>query len=145
MAADRRQALARLTKDTLIDLLGIRILEAGDGRALAEMEFRADLRQPTGLLHGGALLSLADTTATFAALTVVDPEGGEFDFSRFPLAIQLSANFMANVDKGKITCEAEAVHRGRSTIVVEAKVRSESGRLLAPVTVTLLVPRRKEG
>ena len=141
MADDRLETIARLAQGTLIELLGIRVVELGDGRAVEEMEFRPDLCQLTGLLHGGAILALADTTATGAAMTVLNPEG-DFDLSRFPLAIQISANLVRNTDRGKITAEAVATHRGRTTIVVETKVRDEGGRLLALTTTTLLVPQR---
>ena len=142
MADERLEAAVRLRKGTLIELLGIRAVELGDGRAVEEMEFRPDLCQLTGLLHTGAILALADTAATAAAMTVVNPQG-DFDLSRFPLAIQLSANLVRNTNRGKITAEAVATHRGRTTIVVETQVRDEGGRLLALVTVTLLVPQQR--
>jgi len=141
VADDRLKALARLAQGTLVERLGIRTLELGDGRAVGEMEFRPDLCQLTGLLHAGAILALADTIATTAAMTVVNPEG-DFDLSRFPLAIQISANLVRNTDGGKITAEAVATHRGRTTMVVETKVRDEGGRLLALTTTTLLVPQQ---
>lgn len=141
MALDKEE-LTRLTKGTFIDLLGIHISELGDGRAIGELEFRSELRNLTGVFHGGAILSLIDTIATVAAMTVVNPDGAGSDYKLIPLAMQISNNFTSNVAEGKITCAAEAAHRGRSTIVVEAKVRSESGKLLALATVTLFVPSR---
>jgi len=140
MSADARiAALARMTAGTMVDALGIRVTALGDGLASGEMDYREDLRQSGGLFHAGAILALADSVATSAALTVVSPEG-EFDLSRFPLAIQTSSNLVGNTDRGKLVATAEAVHRGRTTIVVETKVRDGNGKLIATTSTTLLVP-----
>jgi len=123
----------------MVETLGIRLTALGDGTATGEMAHRDDLCQVAGLFHAGAILALADSVATSAALTVVSPEG-EFDLSRFPLAIQTSSNLVGNADRGNLTATAEAVHRGRTTIVVETKVRHDSGKLVATTSTTLLVP-----
>ena len=125
----------------MVEALGIRLTAVGDGTATGELDYRKDMRQPGGLFHAGAILALADSVATSAALTVVSPEG-EFDLSRFPLAIQTSSNLVGNVDRGKLVAVAEAVHRGRTTIVVETKVRDGTGKLIATTSTTLLVPSR---
>ncbi len=111
---DRIAAISRITAGTMVEALGIRVTALGDGSAAGEMDYRNDLKQVTGLFHAGAILALADSVATVAALTIVSPEG-EFDLSRFPLAIQTGSNLVGNADGGKLTATAEAVHRGRTT------------------------------
>ena len=140
-ANDRIAAIARMTAGTMVEALGIRVTALGDGTASGEMDYREDLRQSGGLFHAGAILALADSIATSAAMMLVSPEG-EFDLSRFPLAIQTSSNPVGNSDHGKLIATAEAVHRGRTTIVVETKVRDGSGKLIATNSTTLLVPGR---
>lgn len=131
-------AIARRARGTMLDAIGLRLLDAGDGFARAEMSFAAHLTQLTGLFHTGALLTLADSTATIACIASVDPSGAA-DGSDFPLAIQLSANLIRNVSAGTATAEARIVHRGRTTMVVETTVRDEWSRTLAIVTTTHLV------
>lgn len=116
-----------------------RFLRAGEGRAVAELDFSPELTQLTGLFHAGAIMPLADETATAAAMWELNPSG-EFDPARFPLTIQFSANLIGNRGSGKLVATAEIVHRGRTTLVVEAKVRAEDGRLLATAVATQLVP-----
>ena len=140
-ADDRIAALARMTAGTMVEALGIRVTELGDGTAAGEMDFREDLRQSGGVFHAGAILALADSIATSAAMTVVSPEG-EFDMDRFPLAIQTSSNLVGNVNGDKLVATAEVVHRGRTTIVVDTKVRDGGGKLIATTSTTLLVPSR---
>lgn len=132
------EAIERRGGGTMLDTVGFRLLEVNEQHALAEMEFRPGLAQLTGVFHTGALLTLADSTATAASLYAVDP-AGVFDAASFPLAIQLSANLIRNTGAGKVTAEARTLHKGRITMVVETTVRDEQRRLLAIVTTTHLV------
>ncbi len=124
---------------TLIETLGIRVTEAAGGRASGEMGFRPQLRQPTGVFHAGAILSLADTVATSAAVSALSAEIDP-DTTRFPLAIQISANLIGNAREGKLLAEAQVIHAGRSTIVVETKVSDVFGKPVALTTTAMLVP-----
>lgn len=131
------QAQTRLS-NTFIDLLGIRLREVSDAHAIAEMSFSESLQQLTGVFHAGALVSLADTTATFACLYWIhDPLDGSR--SSFPLTIQLSTNFIRNTGVGTVKARAVPVHLGRTTIVVETRVTDANERLLSVVTTTHLV------
>lgn len=125
----------------LAHTLGIRVVEATAERAVAEMDFRPEVQQLTGLFHTGAILSLADSAATLGSMRVVDPSG-EMPAGRFPLAVQLSANLISNTGSGTITAEARPLHRGRTMIVMETEVRDATGRKLAVVTTTHLVLNR---
>lgn len=125
----------------LMSMLGIRLVEASPERAVAELDFRPELQQLTGVFHTGAILALADTTATYASMRAVDPSG-KIPAERFPLAVQVSANLLRNVGDGTITAEARPVHRGKTMIVVQTTVRDAAGRSLAEVTTTHLVRNR---
>ena len=122
----------------LLSTLGIRVLDATTERAVVEMPFREALQQLTGVFHAGAILSLADTAATYGSMRVVAPDG-TVSAGRFPLAVQVSANLVRNVGEGTIVAESRPVHRGRTMIVMETKVRDAADRLLATVTSTHLV------
>ena len=121
-----------------LSTLGIRVIEATSERAVVEMPFRPALQQLTGVFHAGAILSLADTAATYGSMRVVDPDGN-VTAARFPLAVQVSANLVRNVGEGTTTAESRPVHRGRTMIVMETKVHDAADRLLATVTSTHLV------
>ena len=141
---DPRVAAERLNeraKGTNIEARGARFLEVSRERAVAELAFRPDLSQLTGLFHGGVILSLADETATACSLAAVMPDG-TWDPAKFPLTIQLSANLIRNTNTGKLIAEAVPLHRGRTSMVMQATVRDEAGRLVAVVTATQLVLRR---
>ena len=131
-------AITRRMAGTMLETVGLRVVELTDEHAVVEMAFKPEVAQLTGLFHTGALLTLADSAATSACLHFTDPDG-TLDAARFPLAIQLSANLIRNSGAGTVTAEARLIHRGRTTMVVETRVRDEQGRLLAVTTTTHLV------
>jgi 1,4-dihydroxy-2-naphthoyl-CoA hydrolase len=135
IAAER---LNERAKGTNVEARGTRFVEVSAERAVAELAFRPDLTQLTGLFHGGVILSLADETATACSMASVMPDGA-WDPAQFPLTIQLSANLIRNTNAGKLIAEAVPLHRGRTSIVMQTTVRDEQGRVMAVVTATLLV------
>lgn len=125
---------------TMIEAHGTEFLRAGEGHAVARLAFKPSLTQLTGLFHAGAIIALADETATAAAMWETNPTAN-LKPERFPLTIQLSVNLIRNTNQGVITAEAHIIHRGRTTMVIEVKVQDEQERLLATVVVTVLVPQ----
>ncbi len=139
---EQEQVLARLiahanerTRGTFIELSGIRLVTVSRDQVTAAMPFAEHLQQLTGVFHAGALLTLADTTATFASM-YWDTGAMEDTAERFPFTIQLSANFIRNTNHGTVTAVAVPVHRGRTTMVVETRVSDADGRVLMVVTTT---------
>jgi uncharacterized protein (TIGR00369 family) len=124
---------------TMIESHGTRFISAGEGRAKTQLAFKPSLTQLTGLFHAGAIIALADETATAAAMWETSPTT-ELRPELFPLTLQLSVNLLRNTNQGTLTAEAEVVHRGRTTLVVDVRVRDEQQRLIAKVTATLLKP-----
>jgi 1,4-dihydroxy-2-naphthoyl-CoA hydrolase len=86
---------------------------------------------PFGTIQAGAMLWLADVTATVLAIgnTQLGEQG-----QGFPLAINLNANLLSNQRGGKIRAEARFVRRGKRVTVVRTLVTGENGKLLAEVT-----------
>jgi uncharacterized protein (TIGR00369 family) len=130
------QAQERI-RGTFIELIGLKILEVNSERAVTEMPFAPQLLQLTGVFHAGALLTLADTTATLASMYW---SSGTLDGSaeQFPFTIQLSTNLLRNTNHGTVRAEATPVHRGRTTMVVETRLTDTDGRLLIVMTTTHL-------
>ena len=124
---------------TMIGSHGTRFVSAGEGRAVAELDFKPSLSQLTGRFHAGAIVALADETATAAAMWETNPTG-VLRPELFPLTLQLSVNLIGNTGAGTIRAEAQIVHRGRTTLVIEVKVRDDKGKLVASLVATQLVP-----
>jgi len=122
----------------MLELVGFTIVSASKELVVAAIPYRDDLRQVTGLFHAGVVLTLADSAATALANLHLQPSASEFDPSRFPLTVQLSANFIRNRPTSRLVAESVPVHVGRRTIVVRTDVRDAEGRLFATVTNTLV-------
>ncbi|HEY7294755.1 MAG TPA: PaaI family thioesterase [Dehalococcoidia bacterium] len=140
-AAEQRPAEypAERPPQNLMETLGYRLLTADAEHAVAELPFSPSVSQLTGLFHTGALIALADTTATYLCMQNVYAGGVSDDPARFPLAIQLSASLVRNTNQGRAIAEARLRHRGRTMLVVETTVRDEHERTLAILTSTHLV------
>lgn len=110
--------------------LGITPVELSEGRAVMKMPFCPNTSQFTGVFAAGALISLADITATAACRR---------DDGTFPYSVQLSANLLRNTNAGTATAESQVVHSGRTMKVVETIVRDDDGNALVRVTTTHLV------
>ena len=120
----RRRMLARRLKTVPFpNFLGIKLREMRAGRVALSFQVTGDLKQYQGFLHGGAITSLADTAASFAALTVISDD---LDL----ITVDIKGNFLATVDKGAVRAEAEVVHMGRRTSVIECSLYGRNRRLL---------------
>ncbi len=114
--------------------LGVRVTEAGGGRAVAELEVGVQHLAPNGYLHAGAVVGLADTVCGYGCLASL-PEGA----SGFT-TIELKTNFLGTALEGTLIAEASMVHGGHTTQVWDAVVRAD-GRTLALFRCTQLVLR----
>lgn len=125
-------AVNQLHKGTLGDLLGIRFVEATKDRVVAEITYREDLTTVGGSLHGGTLMSFADTVgATATALNL--PAGAG------TTTIESKTNFFAAGRAGTVRAEATPLHRGKRTHVWQTRVTDENGRLLSMTIQTQMV------
>lgn len=116
----------------IVELLGIRPVELGDGRAVVEMDADARLHNAMGILHGGVLLDLADV-AMGVALATVAQEGETFS------TVQSSVSYLRPVREGRLLAEARVVQRGRTVGHLECEVRDGEGRGVARVSSALAI------
>src|SRR5438477_1546697 len=128
----RMDALAKIKSEMLpfAELMGIEFTHAAPDRVVAEMTVRDDLCTRPAVLHGGAIMALADTlggVGTFLNL----PEGAG------TTTIESKTNFIAAAPVGtRVTAEATPLHRGRRTMVWQTRITTAEGRLVALVTQT---------
>ena len=119
--------------ETLMAHLRMQVVEVGLQRVVVEMPVESGLFTPMGAVHAGAMLSLADTTATIAAIAAYR---GGLEPERFPVAVSLSAQVVGNVSEGVLTAESQIAHPGRTLMAAATRITSGEGRLLALVNST---------
>jgi uncharacterized protein (TIGR00369 family) len=97
------------------------IVEANAGTATLTMPFFIDYAQGAGLMHGGALVSLADTAVAMAIKSIVEP------FAFFA-TIEMESRFVRPVKKGVITARARVVSRDGKRLKGEAILYDQDQR-----------------
>ena len=107
------------------------IIERTDDRVVSEMPIRTGIKNPFGVVHVGAILWLADVTATVLVMGSARASEG---MKGFPLAITLNANFIANQTEGLFTAVSSFVKRGHTVSIVRTLVYGAEEKLMADVT-----------
>lgn len=113
--------------------LGIKIIEITPDRVLAELVVREDLNNRFGIMHGGAIMALADNCGGTAA-------SANLKDGQTTTTIESKTNFFAAVPIGDVAkAECTALHKGRTTMVWQTRITRNDGRLCALVTQTQMV------
>jgi uncharacterized protein (TIGR00369 family) len=115
-------------------LLHIEIVEAVDGHATLRMPFLVDFAQGAGLMHGGVLVSLADTAVVMAIKSILPPQ------THFATTA-LEAKFLRPVTQGIVTAEAQVVSQEGRTLQGQATVYDEGQRPVLEFSSTFKVAR----
>lgn len=127
------QLVNELSRNTLIDHLGIVFTAAGDDWLQATMPVDARTKQPYGLLHGGASVVLAETLGSSAGNLCVDPT------QQVCVGLEINANHLRAARSGVVTGTARALHVGRTTQVWEIRIEDEAGKPVCISRLTLAV------
>src|SRR6266536_3114149 len=110
--------------------MGIRADAYDADNVILSMDWSPSLCTANGLLHGGAVMALADSAgAACAVLNLPDGATGT-------TTIESKTNFLGAVRQGSVSATPTVLHRGGTTIVVETVVRDDAGKLVAKVTQT---------
>jgi uncharacterized protein (TIGR00369 family) len=116
------------------ELIGFKIIEAGDGRAVVTLEAGPQHANPMGTLHGGILCDIADAAMGVAFnSTLASTES----FT----TVELKINFFRPVWKALLRAEGKIVRRGKTVGYVECEIADENGRAIAKASSTCLVLR----
>jgi 1,4-dihydroxy-2-naphthoyl-CoA hydrolase len=119
--------------ESLVDLmpfagqLGLVLREASADRVVAELDWAPQRCTSGGVMHGGALMTLADTAGALVAFLGL-PEGS------VTATITSTTQMFRPVSAGTVTAEALPLHRGRTTVTVQTSVRDAAGKLVAQTT-----------
>jgi len=112
--------------------LGLEVLGATPEEVTARLAWRPELCTTGGLLHGGALMGLADSVGALCAFLNL-PEGAG------TTTIESKTNFFRAVREGMVEAVARPLHVGRTVIAVQTAIRDAGGKLVAQVTQTQAV------
>src|SRR5579864_4591836 len=113
--------------------LGLKITHLSPDRVTAELAMREDFNNRFNIMHGGAIMALADNLGGTATTANLKP-------GQSTTTIESKTNFFAAIPIGDIAkAECTPLHRGRTTMVWQTRITRGDGRLCALVTQTQLV------
>jgi 1,4-dihydroxy-2-naphthoyl-CoA hydrolase len=121
------------------EFLGLKITMLSADKVTAELPVRADLGNRFGIMHGGAIMALADNLGGTAAVANL-PEGAT------TTTLESKTNFFAAIPAGDTAyAECTPLHRGGTTMVWQTRISRGDGRLCALVTQTQMVLKKRDG
>ena len=124
-------------KAPFMEILDIKIIETADDYAKLSMPYKKELTNPYGRLHGGTIMTLADSAIAVA----VNSKYTHPFYTR-----ELKIKFKSSVENGSIIAEARLIGKKKNFVYGEVEVKSDKGELLAEVLATFVVPKdEREG
>ena len=109
------------------ETVGIELVSASPEEVVGRLDWRADRTTAGDGMHGGAIMTLADSVGAVCAFLSLPGASTSTTTSS-------STMFTRAVRSGYVVATARRVHAGRSTIVVVTEVRDDAGRLVAQTT-----------
>ena len=127
---EKQQMAFEVAKNTpFLKLLGIELVEISREKAVMRLPPAEKLRQPHGLLHGGATASLIDTAMAFAVVAqLADGEKAS--------TVDLNVYYLRPVTNQTIVCAARVLKAGKRLLTVSADVFDDEGKLVATALST---------
>ena len=127
----------RMPPPPLVSLLGIRLVDASEGRVVFVGTATEQFYNGMGVAHGGWAATLLDT-ALGCAINTTQPAGRSFT------TLELKINYTRPLrhEVGEVRCEAWVIHIGTRTAIAEARVVDADGKIYAHGTTTCIVVER---
>jgi uncharacterized protein (TIGR00369 family) len=126
-----RQEILRFSNSfPFFKTMGMQLLEIDPGRAKISIAWRHDLCQPAGILHGGAIASLVDTTIAHAILLTPQALASKNQGGRL-VSVDLRVKYLRPVSEGLVYCEGKVTRHGRQVIHTSAVVVDPAGKEIA--------------
>lgn len=138
---EKHEILAKcnaMSKNTLIETLGIEFVDLGEDFVLAQMPVTSKVHQPDGVLHGGASVALAESVGSVASHIFLD------ESEYYIRGIEISANHVKSISEGMVYAKATFLHKGRTTQLWNIRITDEQDNLISAVKLTTIaLPKNK--
>jgi uncharacterized protein (TIGR00369 family) len=125
------------SKNTLMETLEIEYVDVGEDFLVGRMPVNPRVHQPDGVLHGGAMVALAESVASAASYIFIDAQ-------QFVVrGIEISANHVKSIVSGFVFAKATFIHKGRTTQLWDIKITDEQNQLISVCKLTTIALPRK--
>lgn len=126
----------QIGNNTMCSHLGIEVVEIGTDFIKAKMPVDDRTRQPYGILHGGASVTLAETLGSYASHLVIDSS------KYLAVGLEINANHIRKTTEGEVIGVAKPIHIGKSTHVWGIEIHNEKG-LVCTSRLTVAIISKK--
>jgi uncharacterized protein (TIGR00369 family) len=120
-------------RDGFGELIGIEYLQHGADLVRARAAVSDRIRQPYGIVHGGAYAAIAESICSFATAVAVAADG------KLAMGQSNSATFLRPITDGHVNATARRRHGGRTTWIWDVEITDDAERLCALVRMTIAV------
>lgn len=128
---DQAEIIEIALKAKLFEMLDIVVESAEPGRVVLSMPVDERVHQYIGIMNGGVSLLLCESAASIGAVI-------SSDLTKVaPVGIEINANHLRAVSKGKVTAEANSVYHGRTLSVWQIEIKDDRGKLVCVSRCTL--------
>jgi uncharacterized protein (TIGR00369 family) len=119
-----------MCRGTLMDLLNIEFTGYSESHVEAIMRITPELYQPTGTVHGGALIALAESVGSAGSFLLADPDR----FQVYGSAV--NSQHLSPVREGNVHAKARLVFKGDYKHIWDVEIYDDSGKLISISRVT---------
>ena len=124
------EELNSMCKNTMIEHLGIKFTELSSGSVTATMPIDERTIQPMKRLHGGAVMTLAESVGSAGSLAIIDRT------RYFVLGVEISGSHVGTTSEKMVIAKANIVHQGTSSHVWEIHVKDKNDTLISVCRLT---------
>lgn len=125
------------SKNTLMQTLDIEYVDIGENFLVGKMPVTPKVHQPDGVLHGGAMVALAESVGSMASYIFMDAQ------KFFVRGIEISANHIKSMKDGEVFAKATVVHKGKTTQLWDIKLTDNADNLISICKLTTIALPRK--
>lgn len=120
-------------KETMVEHLGIELIEIGENYLRARMPVDHRTKQPIGIMHGGASCVLAESVGSIAANYCVDLD------KFYCVGLDINTNHIRPIREGFVIGAAKPIHLGQKTQVWGINISDEQDKLISVTRLTMMV------
>ena len=125
------------SKNTLMQTLDIEYVDIGENFLVGKMPVTPKVHQPDGILHGGAMVALAESVGSMASYIFLDAK------KFFVRGIEISANHIKSMKEGEVFAKATLLHKGKTTQLWDIKLTDAEDNLISICKLTTIALPKK--
>jgi 1,4-dihydroxy-2-naphthoyl-CoA hydrolase len=120
-------------EQTMDGTIGTEVLEYTDDLIRGRIAVTDRVRQPYGIVHGGAMAALAESLTSMATAQGVIPDG------KIAMGQEINASFMRPISDGHVNALCRVRRKGRTAWNWEVEITDDAGRVCALLRATIAV------